>query len=187
MPTSEVFPGNNFAYPDYNAGINYSSDIGKDGRFFAGAAIHHFLQPKISFYDNAGDGDKLYSKYSAQIAANLPLTRDNRAQIHPRLLVAMQGPHMQVNAGTNFRFALDKYASTALNFGAWARPVRNSDGFGLDAVVALVGIELSNMLIGMSYDLNIKALQASQRQGAFELSLTYLGNYNNEEIVCPKF
>ena len=137
MPTSEVFPGNNFAYPDYNAGINYSSDIGKDGRFFAGAAIHHFLQPKISFYDNAGDGDKLYSKYSAQIAANLPLTRDNRAQIHPRLLVAMQGPHMQVNAGTNFRFALDKYASTALNFGAWARPVRNSDGFGLDAVVAL--------------------------------------------------
>jgi hypothetical protein len=92
-----------------------------------------------------------------------------------------------VNTGTNFRFAMGQYGSTALQFGAWARPVRNSDGFGLDAVVALVGIELDNMLFGLSYDLNLKALQANQRQGAFELSVTYLGNYNNEDILCPKF
>ena len=94
---------------------------------------------------------------------------------------------MQVNAGTNLRFAMGQYGSTALHIGSWVRPVRNDDGFGLDAVVVLAGIELSNMLIGLSYDLNLRALQVSQRQGAFEISLTYLGNYDNEEIVCPKF
>lgn len=188
LSTSEVLPGNNFSYPDYNVGMNYTADIGKNGRFFAGAAYHHFLQPRISFYENNGPGDKLYAKTSAQLAANLPLTEDNRVQIHPRLLLAFQGPHMEVDAGTNLRFAMGQYGSTALHFGAWARPVRNGDNsFGLDAAVALFGVEINNVLFGLSYDLNLKALQANQRQGAFELSITYLGNYNNEEIICPKF
>ncbi len=187
QPTGEVLPPNNFSYPDFNVGLNYMAEIGTHGRFFAGAAIHHLLQPDISFYGNTEKGDKLYQKYSVQLASNLPLTRDNRAQIHPRLLFAMQGPHLQVNAGTNLRFAMGQYGATALHVGTWARPVRNSDGFGLDAVVALVGIELNNMIFGLSYDLNLKALQANQRQSAFEVSVTYLGNYDNEEIICPKF
>ena len=65
--------GNNFVYPDYNAEINYS--IGKDG-FFAGAAIHHFLQPK-SFMTMQVMETSLF-KIFAQIAATLSLTRDNR-------------------------------------------------------------------------------------------------------------
>ncbi|MBK6997475.1 MAG: type IX secretion system membrane protein PorP/SprF [Lewinellaceae bacterium] len=137
--TAEVLPGNNFSYPDYSAGLNYTAEVGKGGRFYAGAAIHHFLQPNISFYENKGKGDKLYTKYSSQLAANLPLTRDNRIQIHPRFLVAMQGPHMELNTGTNLRFAMGQYGSTALQVGSWARSVRNTDGFGLDAIVALVG------------------------------------------------
>lgn len=187
LSTAEVLPGNNFSYPDYNVGLNYKAEVGKSGHFFAGLAYHHFLQPEISFYGGNDKGEKLYAKLSAQMAASLPLTRDNRVQIHPRLLFAMQGPHLQVNTGTNFRFAMGEYGSNALHFGAWARPVRNSDGFGLDAAVALVGLELNNMLFGLSYDLNLKALQANQRQGAIEFSITYLGNYNNEEIICPKF
>lgn len=186
-PTSETLPGNNFSYTDYSAGLNYTAEVGRDGRFFAGAAIHHFLQPTVSFYANAGSGDKLFAKYSAQFAANLPLTKDNRSQILPRLLIAVQGPHLQINAGSNFRFAMGQYGSTALHLGAWARPVRNEDGFGLDAVVGLVGIERNDVLFGLSYDLNIKALQASQRQGAFEISVTYLGNYDSQDIICPKF
>lgn len=187
IPTAEVLPGNNFSYSDFNAGLNYSADIGKDGRFFAGLAMHHILQPQISFYGNDGKGDKLYRKISAQLAMNLPLTRDNSIQIHPRLLFATQGPHLQVNAGTNLRFAMGQYGSSALHVGTWVRPVRNTDGFGIDAAVALVGFEINNMVFGLSYDLNLKALQANQRQGAFEVSVIYLGNYNNEEIVCPKF
>ncbi len=187
IPTSETLPGNNFSYTDYSAGLNYTAEIGRDGHFFAGAAIHHFLQPNISFYENSGSGDKLFAKYSAQFAANLPLTKDNRSQIHPRLLVAVQGNHLQINAGTNFRFAMGQYGSTALHLGAWARPVRNLDGFGLDAVVGLIGIERNDVLFGISYDLNIRAIQASQRQGALEISITYLGNYDSQDIICPKF
>jgi hypothetical protein len=57
----------------------------------------------------------------------------------------------------------------------------------LDAAVVLVGFEVNNVLFGMSYDLNLQALNARQRQGAFELSIAYLGSFESEGIACPKF
>lgn len=187
LQTGENLPENNFAFTDYNVGLNYTAQVGRSGNIFAGIALHHFLQPNISFYENSAEGDKLYMKMSGQIAANIPITRDNRVSLLPRFLVAKQGPHLEINTGTNFRVAMGQYGGAALHIGSWVRPVRNDDAIGIDAVVALVGVEFNNVLIGLSYDLNLRALQAKQRQGAFEISIAYLGEYENEEILCPKF
>ncbi|HAD14181.1 MAG TPA: hypothetical protein DCF33_17285 [Saprospirales bacterium] len=192
LTSSELLPGNNFAFPDLNVGLNYTSRFAEEGRFFAGASIHHILQPKVSFYEDPTNitvqpGGKLYPKMNVQLAASIPFDRSNRTSMQPRLLAAMQGPHMEINAGTNFRFALGQYGSSALHFGTWARPVRNDGGFGFDAVVALFGLEINSMLFGLSYDLNTRALQANQRQGALEISISYMGNYDNEKVLCPKF
>lgn len=186
LPTGEPLPANNFSYADFNVGLNYAARFGRTGAVFVGAALHHFLEPKVSFYGKSADGDKLFMKISGQIAANIPMGK-TRTSFMPRVLFAKQGPHMQVNAGANFRTAMGKYGSTAFHIGGWVRPVRSEDSFGLDAVVALVGIEVSNVLFGLSYDINPKALSFGQRQGAFEISIAYLGEYENEEILCPKF
>lgn len=185
--TGEELPENNLSFTDFNVGLNYTAEVGRSGRIFAGLALHHFLQPQVSFYENDDTGDKLYMKISGQLSANIPLSRDGRVSLLPRFLIAKQGPHMEINTGTNFRVAMGQYGSTALHFGSWVRPVRNESAMGLDAVVALVGIEFSNVLVGLSYDLNLRALQAKQRQSAFEISVAYLGEYENEEILCPKF
>lgn len=188
LGTGEDLPPNNFSFADYNVGLNYTAKFGRTGRIFLGGAMHHFNRAKVSFYEgNEAKGSRLYTKYSGHIAAHVPLQRGNRVSMQPRVLFATQGPHLQMNAGTNFRFVMGEYGGSALHFGTWARPVRNNDGFGLDAVVALLGIELNNVLLGLSYDLNLSALGANQRQGAFEISIGYLGNYENEEILCPKF
>lgn len=188
LPTSEVLPGNNFAFPDLNVGLNYTSRFAGEGRFFAGASMHHVLRPTVSFYDNTEvEGGRLFSKYNMQLAASIPFDRSNRVSMQPRVLAAMQGPHMEINAGSNFRFAMGQYGGSALHFGAWARPVRNNGGFGFDSVVALFGLELNSVTFGLSYDLNLKALQANQRQSAFEISVSYLGDYDNEKVLCPKF
>jgi type IX secretion system PorP/SprF family membrane protein len=185
--TGENLPGNNISYTDYNVGLNYTAKIGRYGAVFAGLALHHFLQPNISFSESTNPGDKLYRKFSGQFSANIPLQRNNRVSLLPRVLFAFQGPHMEINAGTNLRFVMGQYGTYALHFGTWLRPVRNTDGLGMDAVVALVGFEFSNVVLGFSYDLNLHALQANQRQGSLEISVAYLGNYENEEILCPKF
>ncbi len=192
LTSSEVLRGNNFAFPDLNVGVNYTSKFGGEGSFFAGASFHHILQPKVSFYEDPTTttilkGGKLYPKINAQLSASIPFDRSNRVSMQPRLLAAMQGPHMEINTGTNFRFALGQYGGSALHFGTWARPVRDDGGFGFDAVVALFGLEINSILFGLSYDLNIGALQANQRQSAIEISISYMGNYDNEKILCPKF
>jgi type IX secretion system PorP/SprF family membrane protein len=185
--TREDLPTNNFSYTDYNVGLNYTAQIGKNGRFFIGAALHHFTQPRVAFFEDTEKGGKLFTKASAQVAASLPFDKRNRVSMQPRLLVASQGPHLEINTGTNFRFALGEYGSSALHVGTWVRPVKNSDGMGLDAAVVLMGFEINNVLFGLSYDLNLRALQANQRQAAFEFSVAYLGSYDNEDIICPKF
>ena len=187
-PTLEELPANNFAYLDLNAGVNYSAKLGKRSNLFAGVAYHHFSQPVVSFEREKEDGDLLYPRISAHISANLPIGgRQSRVSFLPRLLVAKQGPHFETTVGGNFRTLMGTSGNSAFHIGSWVRPVRSYKGTNLDAAVAMVGFEMNNVLLGLSYDLNLGALSARQRQGAFEISIAYLGNYANEGIICPKF
>jgi type IX secretion system PorP/SprF family membrane protein len=182
----EVLPENNFSYSDLNVGLNYTAKIGKNASIFSGLAMHHVLRPSVSFYKNELAGERLNSKFSAQIAGNFPI--NNRVSMLPRFLIASQGEHLEINTGANFRTALGEFGSNALHLGTWVRPVRNNNGVGIDAVVLLAGFEINSVQFGISYDLNISALaKAGARQGAFEISAAYMGNYDNEEILCPKF
>lgn len=186
LGTGEQLPENNFSYSDLNVGLNYSAAFGKKAGLFAGIAMHHVMRPVTSFFGTQDNGGQLYRRYSAHIAATLPI--NNRVSILPRLLVANQGPHLELNTGTNLRFTMGEYGGSAFHIGSWVRPVRNTDGFGIDAAVLLAGIEYNNVLIGISYDLNVQTLASFGRsQGAIEFSIAYLGDYENEEIICPKF
>ncbi|HHB79604.1 MAG TPA: type IX secretion system membrane protein PorP/SprF [Saprospiraceae bacterium] len=189
LASSEELPENNFGYPDLSVGINYTSAIGKNSRYFVGGALHHALSPKITFY-RSGDvigNARLYRKYSGQFSADLYLGND--ISILPRFLFALQGPHMEINAGSNIKFKFNSYSPTSFHVGAWARPVRDEQSnIFLDAVVLMAGIEINNLVMGLSYDANISDLTTyRQGQNAFELSLVFIGEYENDEVMCPKF
>lgn len=192
--TAEDLPGNNFGYGDLNVGLNYRYAKKSGLVFNVGAAMHHVLTPEVSFYATSADKDEeplskssLYSKYSAQLSIQLPLS--DQLFLLPRALFALQGPHTEINAGTNLRIKLNSFNNNALHLGTWVRPVTNNDGnTSLDAVVAMVGIELGSVTCGLSYDANLSSYQTYNKgQGAIEFSLTYIGSFDNEDILCPKF
>lgn len=198
-PTTENFPENSFGFPDISMGLNYAYSDKKRTSFFAGLGWHHILQPDVSFYSQDGiEGSPLWSKFSGQISAQFPIAY--RISMSPRLLFSVQGEnairaisfqsgsHLEINAGTNFRFLLEQTGGTSLHLGAWVRPVRNFDSsFNIDAVVLMTGLEYNNVLLGLSYDATITDFSKSYRRSAFEISVTYLGEYENEEILCPSF
>jgi type IX secretion system PorP/SprF family membrane protein len=186
--SNEKFPSNNFAYPDLSTGLNYTYSPKRNKSLYAGVAIHHLLSPNIAFFDKveAGGTKQLERKYSAHVSAQLPLGLRNF--ILPRAFFALQGGHAQLNLGTNFRLQFTDYGTSAVHFGAWGRGVRSDKTIGFDAAALMVGFELNNFLLGLSYDLNLKGLGAYNRnQSAFEFSLGYLGDYDNDAILCPKF
>ena len=190
LPSNEVLPGNNFSYGDYSVGLNYAATLSKKARIFAGGAMHHIFEPSLSFYENnVGDRleERLHRNYTVHAGANLLLKTE--LTLSPRILFLLQGGHMQINAGSNLRISLSGYDGTALHLGAFARIVQGIENpLGLDAIVPQVAIELGGFLLGLSYDVNINALaNYNTAQGTFEISAAYLGEYENETILCPKF
>ena len=187
LPRRERLPENNFGYGDMSLGINYSNAFAPRSSLFVGAAYHHFNRPNVAFYK--GDDipkQPLLSRYSAQIALQFPIS--DALVMSPRFLVASQGAHLEVNAGANFRIEIDKTYGTSLHFGGWARPVKNTEGINLDAVVFMVGLEYNKVLLGVSYDLNLPHLQKYRTTAnVFEISLIYLGEFENDELLCPTF
>jgi type IX secretion system PorP/SprF family membrane protein len=194
-PTGELFPENNFAFSDFQVGLHYSYAPRGGTGVFAGASMHHILEPEMSFYyRQLPDDDKderlsntLFRKYSAHLGLQIPV--GERTQISPRALIYSQGPHLTLNAGSNFRFLVNDILGTAIHIGAWARPVNNQDDtWQLDAIVAMLGIEHQNFLMGFSYDISPGQLSINNRnRNAFEISVAYLGEYEDETVLCPKF
>jgi len=190
LPTNEVLPRNNFSYGDYAIGLNYATKVSRKARFFLGAGMNHIFEPRISFYQDNEDNrldEKLYRTYTAHAGANLVLKKSY--SLSPRILFLLQGPHMEINAGSNIRISLSGYDGTAIHLGAFARVVRGVENpLGLDAIVPQVALELGGFLLGLSYDVNVQTLaNYNTAQGTFEISVAYLGEYDNETILCPKF
>lgn len=191
-PTGEDLPENNFAHGDYSVGLNYLYAPARKVGFYAGVAMHHIMEPSISFFYDEEEPDrvednKLFRKYTAHF--NIVIPFGESIQFSPRALYYSQGPHMAANAGANFRFLFNEFNGTAFHLGSWVRGTRDetSSPF-MDAVVLMAGIEINNFLLGLSYDANLKSLNTGGRnQGSFELSVAYLGEYEDDTVLCPKF
>jgi type IX secretion system PorP/SprF family membrane protein len=190
-PTAERLPENNYAFGDYSVGLNYSY-APKSSRFrlFTGAAVHHFLSPSVSFFHRTDNDtelpqNNLDTRYSVQLNVQLPISA--RMALMPRIIFDAQGQHMRMDAGTGIRINTSDYKSIALHLGAFARPVADGEAsYRLDAIVGMVGIELNNVLFGLSYDAYTGATAGFNR-GSVEFSIAYLGDYEEDLILCPKF
>ena len=190
-PSNERLPDNNFAFGDYSVGLNYvfSPQYSKT-RFFIGGAMHHFTQPSVSFYHQSDSEanepeNKLDARYAAQVSAYLPVT--DGIQLQPRAIFDSQGGHLKLDAGLNIRINTSEYRNLAMHIGSYVRPVQDyDDSIRMDALVALLGIEFNNVLIGMSYDINLGEVSSFNRR-TFEFSVAYLGEYEDDVILCPKF
>ena len=151
--------------------------------------MHHFLEPNVSFYQEEDPPleSKLHQKISVQLSASLPLVEG--IQLVPRVLFATQGNHRQIQAGSNIRLARSGFGDFALHFGAWIRTVKSIDKpFDFNSVVVFTGFEIDNFLLGLSYDVNLQdVINYQQGQNIFEISFSYLGEYENDTILCPQF
>jgi hypothetical protein len=187
-------PSNNFAFSDLNAGIQYSFMTTNHLGGFLGASISHFNKPNQSFYQNnllfvnSITNRPLPIKYTVHGGFQIPITE--KLQIHPRVLAQKQGSHLTGMAGMNVRTIVNDVSNTSLHFGASARPtIVIGNNPKIESLILLLGLELNELLIGISYDAGISNLfnGISGRRNAIELTVTYMGRYNNDDNFCPKF
>jgi len=156
--------------------------------------VHHILEPEVSFYKRDDDENQqllsesaLYRKFSFH--GGITTRLNDNIDLSPRTYVLKQGSHMAVTLGNNF--IIEPSSTDAFNFhlGAWIRTVQDLEAkFAPDMIGFLAGMGIGNLLIGLSYDVNIRdVVNYPTKQGAFEVSISYFGDYQDEGSICPTF
>ena len=106
----------------------------------------------------------------------------------PRAIVTRQADQTSLIAGANLQIGIKDSNNASIHLGAWARPSFNIDGTRLDAVTLIVGTQLNSFVIGTSYDLHISDFNvAGPQRGTFEISISYTGEDESEDVLCPTF
>ncbi len=187
LPTYEQEGISSLIYPDFNAGIMWYGVFDDRKSVYLGAALHHLNRPSISYFNE--QNDYLQNKITLHLGGEYPLGKV--LSVLPGVLAMRQGPSTEMMLGANLRYMNDDWNDVALRVGAWGRVVNKAEsGFGTDAATVMAGIDFQSISLGLSYDLNTSTLlPATNRQGAFELSLYYTSKPKSmrEGLKCPKF
>lgn len=180
---AEQIDNANFIYPDLSIGLMWFSILDQRNSFYAGAAIAHANEPNVSFFDDFNPPDpldsaarNLFRRFTFHAGGEFGITET--VGLLPGIVVLLQGPHREYNAGTSFRFEIGNDNGEAFQVGMWTR-LGTQDGGGLhsDAIIFSTKFDTARYGLGFSYDFTTSAFrQAGTANGSFEFSVTYLIN-----------
>ena len=188
IPSGEGDIPDNFLFGDVGLGLLWFSVINKNTNYYAGAAINHLNQANLSFF-RPDEVEKYYTKIVFHAGGELPL--NSNVSLIPGAVFFHQGPSLEINGGTSFRFALDNGGEDqSFQFGGWVRLARHFEKpLLVDAIILSTRVDYANWGIGFSYDINVSSLSEESRgNGGFEFSMIYLVcGPQNRGVYCPKF
>ncbi len=193
IETKELLPINNFGFFDLSLGVDYSISPSSKYNFNIGAAMFHITKPNISFFAKENTPDLnldlnsfLNRKLVVHSSINIPISPS--LDIEPRALLMMQDIHRMFVLGSLFKLNNPKTENQVFYAGPSLRASNQLNSMGLESIMLTVGMEIRGLNVGLSYDYNVGDLfNARQGLGTFELSMSYVGQYENDENFCPKF
>lgn len=155
--TQEVFTNTRSIRPDFNVGGLWVRTSKKDKlKPFVGFALHHINQPKETFLNETSKTNMKSNVYGGFV---YPVSDQ----------VQLQSTCYFLHQGVSNEFITSAIAKVNLeeNKGVEGGIIYRSN----DAFALYTGYQLSNWMVGVSYDINVSGL--TNGNGAFELTLTY--------------
>lgn len=191
-PTDEIRPPNSVAVADLAVGIIYTTKFHPSAKLYIGAAAHHFNEPNKSFFNQLDQFSfpfDVEDGYPMRVTGYVMTAIDasKTTQWTPRIMYLAQGNVTEINMGTSFRKSFYTSRPSALHLGAMVNVADHLESFHLNSVSVLAGFEVSEMIVGLSYEYFLTEIAQTGTFGAFELSVSYVGNFEGEEDFCPKF
>lgn len=187
-PASGVFDSNmpnylegwdeNINYADVNFGVAWSSNF-NDIIPVVGFTAFHINNPSMSFLR---EDAKLPPRFALNAYADIPLKEKFFAK--PNLYVNYQktASNYLVGGIVGYKFPLEELLDKV-----YAGAELRTQFHSTDAFVAMLGVGIMGVDVGISYDMNISSLsQATNMRGAFELSIIYTNFVSDlKQITIP--
>lgn len=186
VPTQEQFVANNTSYIDLNVGINYAWFAGDNFYLNTGVSMMHLNRPSETFFSQDKVDARLSPRYNAFVNASVKL--NEVFILNPHIYYSQMSTSTETVIGFDGKYNLSGEGGRyQLLFGAYYR--------NKDAVIPVLGFQVSNLQLAFNYDVTTSALQAySVYKSAYELSVVWNGIYggiNKSEraVRCssPKF
>ena len=175
----EIFQ-NNLSYLDVNAGVLWNFIPTEEMKTYLGVSTYHLTKPTENF-QTVDVKNILSSRLSVQAGASISPSPE--WDVLPSILFMRQDASNEINFGSALRY---NTPSMSVRFGAWYRYWRNSD-----ALIFMTGLELFDVTLGLSYDINVSSLnETSNGRGSFEIALIYILDLKKnvrKDIQCPQF
>jgi type IX secretion system PorP/SprF family membrane protein len=181
LPSGENNLNSNIYYFDLNMGFLWKTHI-KTIVPEAGFSISHLNQPDVSFSTDI-PGNKLPLKYIFHGQVTIPI--DTKYDIVPCSMYGYTQGAREFLGG-----AIEGYYP--LNFFVPVKKIyiinmfRVNPFLNIDALIIGAGVKFSRLDIGITHDINVSWLHnATNFNGAFEISLIYTGGNKPKNIVEP--
>ncbi len=192
QPSAEILPPNSLAHPELAFGLQFKTRYNKGRSFYIGTSGYHLIKSQVSYFSKIEDNNVPFSKENYlyrrfHVYAGLVVEQD-KMRYNPSIKLASQGPLKDISLGGTIRRQFYDARLSAFYLGAWVIGGNNGSQFGLKSIAAMVGTELNGLIIGLSYDqLLHDYFKGVGGMVGFELSMTYIGNYENDFNFCPTF
>ncbi len=177
-----------------------ASVLAYHSNYWVALGVSHMLRPNQSLLNesNINESHKTPMKFTLLGGAMLPIRGDRRRRheitesVTFTLLYQNQDMHDQIDLGAYWH-------KKPFTLGLWFRGIPGlgkQHGYeALDAVIVLLGFEISKIKFGYSYDYTLSKLSQSATGGSHEISLIYLFNQDLKlkrrtrrvTIPCPDF
>lgn len=175
-----------YGYWDGSAGLSFNTQLGDnpDNNLVLGAALHHFIKPKNSFYDDAAVSVNPKWVFSGDVKFGL----NESAYLTVHNDFVRQGSYSEKLSGLVYSQKIGAYTDDpdftvgAGGFMRWG-----------DALIPVFQLQYRLFQLSMSYDVNVSKLSTtSYGRGGYEMSLTYVGFLDRENsaanaVLCPRF
>lgn len=172
----ESFSNRSRTVPDVNAGVLYfNGNPTTRANLFFGASSAHLSQPNDDFLGTSNQ--RVNRRYTAH--GGVRYKASEAFEITPHALLLVQGKSKEIAAGAYAQYNINPNAN--LLFGATYR-------FD-DAIIAYTGVQVKDILFGVSYDVNSSPLQVgTNNKGGFEFSLSYVKRKKlpDPKFICPR-
>lgn len=180
VPSSVMIVNNSTSYFDMQAGVNYAYFPNENTYINAGYSIHHVNRPRETFFSEADDS-RIPMRHIGFINAILKV--NDRVIINPNMYYTTQAKSHEFMLGINANYNLSGAGEKQLIAGLYYRQA--------DALVPMIGFEISNIRFTFSYDVTTSGLRDfNNSQGAQEFNLMKKGFYGNpgaKQVLCPSF
>jgi type IX secretion system PorP/SprF family membrane protein len=180
-PTTGTPINNSANYFDMQVGMNYAYFPQENIYINAGYSIHHVNKPRETFYEDLSVNGIIPMRHIAFVNAILKV--HDKVILQPNAYFSMQSKSTELAAGLVANYNLSEAGEKQLIAGLYYRHK--------DAVIPMLGFELSALRFTFSYDATVSSLKNfNGYRGASEFTLVKKGFYpqtGDRQSMCPHF